>query len=498
MCSQKTPKGEPDSLSRTIGHYASSLVVRQLLGILNAYLKPLLLTPALYGLWNLLNTVLLFADVLHLGARSAMRYRIAQNDARGDETASRDIMGAVFYGTLILYSSAIFALCAGAWFSQTATEQRWGLLALALIIALNWFSDFKIELLKARSRFAPITNSNYISAITGSILNVVLILLFGFHGLLLALILTHGAVLGYLVFNGERFTLARFRLVIFIDLVREGFPIITFALSALLMRTFDRFIISVTLGLEALGYYSIAVMVLGFLMNVPDASREVVEPRLIRELQMRPLEDCVRDYVQRPLMMTAYLMPLVIGPAMLLLPPAVDLLLPNYSRAVLAAQILTAGSLFMALTLVLRGLIIARGMQAKAAAIMLGVVLLNGTSSAALIWFGLGISGVALSSSISFLILFIALWTLLRYRVPGLPRLNWIALFGPLLIVVMITGIFSVVVEWLRWAPWLAALAGLALLMPTMIKIYNHAGQQNGYWRPITWSAIVRKISKSS
>ncbi|MBU1003135.1 MAG: oligosaccharide flippase family protein [Proteobacteria bacterium] len=483
-----------DSLSGTIAHYATSVVAKQALGVLNAYLKPLLLSPAAYGLWNLLNTVLAFIPLTHLGSRSAMRYRIPANEARGDEAANEQVLGAVFYGTLVLTGIAAVGLGAAAVFVQTGLAERLGLLVMAVVMIITWLSEFHVAVFKARSRFTPISTANYISAVTACVLNAVLILAFGLYGLFTALIATNLLVLWYLHSHAPHLSLGRFRWSVFRELVREGFPIITFSLGATLIRTVDRFIISAWLGLEALGYYGIAIMALNFLMRIPDASREVVEPLLMHDLQTRPERDCLRDYVERPLLATAYALPLLLGPAMLLLPAAVELLLPRYAQGVPAAQILTGGCLFLSLAFVLRGILIARNLQVRATGIMLVSVAGNLVLSIGFLTLGLDIAGVALASACSFLLLFGGLWIFVRRHEAELSSPSWAALLAPLALAAAATGAARAVDVLLGVSPLISGPIGCVLFLGVAIPLFNRMGRLSGHWEALTLQNIGKRF----
>jgi O-antigen/teichoic acid export membrane protein len=193
-----------------------------------------------------------------------------------------------------------------------------------------------------------------------------------------------------------------------------------------LFRTSDRFVILFMLGQETVGYYGIAIMVLGFSISIPAISREVVEPRLMESMDRADLARNLELYMTRPLMNTAYLMPFVIGPGILLLPFVIPIILPDYASGVVSAQILLLGGYFLAAGHVLRGVIVALGLQLKATIVAFPVLIVNIILSIMMVSWGYGIEGVALASSVSFLLMFSALfsfvWWQLRFRDHGLTK----------------------------------------------------------------------------
>jgi len=192
-------------------------------------------------------------------------------------------------------------------------------------------------------------------------------------------------------------------------LIKKGFPIVLFNVTALLINTCDRFIIAGFLGNEQLGYYGIAVMCMGVMMNMPGASREVVEPKMMQSFGRDSTEDGISQYFLKPLVNSSYLMPLLIGAAFFLLPLVVPIILPKYVAGVVPSQVLIIGSYALALSYTVRGIIIAKDWQIQASGVMIVALATNILLNIVFIKAGFGIIGVAVASSISFFILLILL-----------------------------------------------------------------------------------------
>ena len=90
--------------------------------------------------------------------------------------------------------------------------------------------------------------------------------------------------------------------------------------TAILINTSDRIIISYFLGTEQLGYYGIADMVLGFIIQIPGTAREVIEPRMMQDIYKCSMKEHLNEYFIKPMFHTAYLMPFLIGGIFLLCP----------------------------------------------------------------------------------------------------------------------------------------------------------------------------------
>ncbi len=91
---------DKDSVLKNIVRYSSSKIFRQILRVLTGFIKPKLLTPELFGLWNILSIIPAYASYIHLGSRSSMRYLIPYHEAKKEEQKNSEIKGSVFYGSL--------------------------------------------------------------------------------------------------------------------------------------------------------------------------------------------------------------------------------------------------------------------------------------------------------------------------------------------------------------------------------------------------------------
>lgn len=419
------------SITRTIIQYANSNFFKQALGVVTAVIRPKLLTPELFGLWSIFKLIPTYASYSHLGARSSMFYRIPNYNAQGQIDKSTQTKINTFYGTLGINLLLALALVVTAllpiWSIEThASPVPMSLLLLAAIVMVNWYFEYSITVHKAEQRFDVVSASNYVRAGSYFIFTLALILGFGLNGALLALLLS--LILTSLFLESRAHLPAlkgQFQFSFFLELIREGFPIVAFNLGILLIRTSDRILVGLILGATQLGYYAVAAMVLGFVMNVPGVSREVIEPKLMQEISSASQKKVLNTYLLKPLLTTAMLMPMCIGPTYILLPVVVDSLLPDYREGIEAAQLLVMGGYFLALSFPLRGIIVAYQWQVQASYIVGLSLSTNIGLNLMLLHTGYGIKGVALASIFSFIILFAGLITCLFFK---LGRATFVAL----------------------------------------------------------------------
>ncbi len=385
-----------------IAKYSSSRIIRQLLSVITTFLQPKLLSPDLFGLWTLLKIIPSYAGYLHFGSRTAMRFLIPQHQERGEYEKVAEIKNTVFTASLVLHLVAGFILILLSLLTGWHTATRVGLACMAFIILLQFFFEFYISNLKAEENFQSISRSNYIFSLASFLFSITLLYFFRIYGLFAAIILTYIVVIYYFYRSYRMEICVRFEKNIFVDLLQQGSPVMLTNLIILLIMTSDRFIVSWMLGQSSLGHYGIAILLLSFLMNVPGAAREVLEPQLMRELRQANRTEMSIKYLIKPMNKMLYFLPLAIGASYLSMPLFIYIFLPRYSEGIKAAQILLFGAYFLALSHPPRNLIIAFSLQKKALSYLPLIFLFNVILSILLIRLGYGIEGVAVSSTVSF------------------------------------------------------------------------------------------------
>jgi O-antigen/teichoic acid export membrane protein len=404
--------------------YASSRYFRQLSGILLAVLRPKLLGPTFYGLWTFFKVVPRYAKFIHLGARAAMRFYLPYYRQRGDNEHADQITNSVFAATGLLHVLAGMGLLLACLVQGMSHEVQFGLVCMAVYLPLEFFNRHILAVLRAEENFARISRYNYIESITVFVLTLPLLYWFRIYGVFLSVVLSRLSIDALMFFeNGLRARL-EFHRKPYVDMVRKGFPIMLADFCIEIIMTSDRLIIAILLSQTELGYYGIAIMVLAILIQLPGTAREIMEPQVMRDMDGRDNADFVDQYLLKPLINTAYLMPFLIGPVCLILPVGIPILLPKYLPGIIPTQIIALGVFFLALAFVPRPLIVANGWQVKIARYLALVLVVNLGLSIGLVELGYGIFGVAVGSSVSFALLFLTLFMFIAKRL-STHNQNW-------------------------------------------------------------------------
>jgi len=389
--------------------YASSRYFRQVSGVLLAVLRPKLLGPTFYGLWTLFKVIPRYSRFIPLGARDALRFYLPYHRERREDDRVQTITNTVFAATGFLHIVVAVVLLMVCLLWGFAKEARFGLLCMALYLPLEFYIRHVNSILRSEAKFGLIARYNYFESIVIFVLTIPLLYWLRIYGVFIAVLGTR-IILALQMFRqgGLRAQLS-FDLKTYIEMVRKGFPIMMSDFCVDLIMTSDRIIIAVLLGQTSLGYYGIAIMLLAILIQLPGTAREIMEPQVMRDMDQRSSESFVDEYLLKPLVNTAYLMPFMIGPVCLMLPAIMPLVLPKFLPGIVPTQVIAVGVYFLALSFVPRPVIVANGWQASVARYLPIVLVVNVGVSVALIKMGYGIFGAALGSSFSFALLFFTL-----------------------------------------------------------------------------------------
>jgi O-antigen/teichoic acid export membrane protein len=407
----KQEKHKP--LASVIVQYSSSRFFQLVLGAVTAFLRPRLLTPEQYGIWTLFELIPRYASYLHLGTRDTMRFFIPFYASRGDYDKTEMIKGSVFTSSLLINLLLSCLLIILSFNKGFTTEVRAGFFVMSLIVILLFFKEYYIALLRAYENFSLIATSTYLNTAALLVLTIPLLYFLKLYGLYITILSAYIIIVVFLRIKYNHGITYKFDFSTLKELFVKGAPIMVSDFSIQLITTSDRFVVSGLMGSTELGYYGIAILVVSFLIQIPGAAREIMEPRLMRIVENTSSEKVVNDYLLKPLINTAYLMPFIIAPVFILTPVIIPWILPRYVNGIVPAQILSIGVYFLALAYVPRAVIVANNLQLKAAAFLPFILVFNIVISVILVKRGLGLPGAAIGSSIAFVVLFLTLFLFL-------------------------------------------------------------------------------------
>ncbi|KWT85012.1 lipopolysaccharide biosynthesis protein [Candidatus Magnetominusculus xianensis] len=490
-------KSNADTLMSNIARYSISHFITKILGAVYGFIKPRMLSPELYGLWNLLNLIPTYTTYIHLGSRSAMQYIIPYNNGRDEAFKNDEIKSTVMLSTFVLNMAVALIIVITALTGKFDITVTAGLLVMVAALMMKWYQEFILSLLKAYQNFRLLTSLNYLMTLLTVSFGIALLFIWGIYGLYMSLLLTCVIVVLYIRKTYPTNISWQYKSSVFVDLVRKGFPIMIFNFSSILLNTFDRILISHFLDMKQVGYYSFSVTVFTFMIQIPGAAREVMEPELMHEVSSQSKEQILDDFLFKPLVTTAWYLPFMIGTLLIMIPVATPFLFPKYINGIVPAQIVILGSYFFSLSVFTRGIIISNNWQVQAVILMVAVLVVSIILNIVGIKAGYGISGVACVSSVSCFLLFSALSTLIAIKY-DIPCRIWLKRMLPLLIPfsVMCAAVFSLRYVFTRAVtnPYIGVALSLFVYLALMTVLIAAAEKKYPHLKALSIMRVLHKV----
>ncbi len=341
---------------RQASWYAAAYTATQLVTMTASVLTRRFLGPVQVGVWALVQVLLSYASYSTLGLANALPREIPFYIGKGDMDKAARIKQTSF--EFVMLMAVIFAagVCGYALINRAriSPELFWGLLFAGALIVLQQLNNVMITLLRCFMKFEFAGTQMFFSAIVNALLVAVLSYRFRLFGFMGAMCLSFLFNVGY-IFHFEKM-LFRFRFQFRLDLrlikslMAYGFPLMLLALCDTFVMTFDRIVISRSLGLEMLGIYSVATMVNGFVFSFPNSVGVVLLPSVSEKFGKTENRHDLINYLEESNYVFCVLMPLLIGMAWFLVPPLINCVLPKFSNGIIALKFLVLSSFFMAIS----------------------------------------------------------------------------------------------------------------------------------------------------
>lgn len=338
---------------KDIFFYSGSNIFSNALNFITGIVVRRLLQPALMGLFNEIMLLFDYAKYSHLGIIDALDkelpYFYGMKNYKKVE-ALKDIGFTICLG---LASFMSFGLFVWSFFMKFSNDKMFinGARIVMLMIFLNLLNALYIVLNRSRNRFSIISKYTIIIAVLDIITKVFLVIKFKLYGLLWASVLTW--MLGLIYFykaSDEKFKLIfNFPFAELSRLFKIGFPIFIMGFVYMTLKNIDRIMIIRLLNRESLGFYTIALMVSVYVIQLPNLIYAVIFPRFYQAYGEKQNIFEIKEIFIKPTMVFAYFFPILIGFIILILPLLIWYILPNYLPGLLPACLLLLGSFFLSI-----------------------------------------------------------------------------------------------------------------------------------------------------
>jgi O-antigen/teichoic acid export membrane protein len=370
----------------------SSLMVRGAIG------------PYLAGVMATLNLILYYASFSHLGVLNAAERDLPVCLGSRDNDRFNRMRDTTFVTSLFL--ALIFAVGLVVWslWSKSHLEAQMfaGILVYAFYVFVWMWSGYYLILLRTSQEFVFLGKIQILIGVLSSVGNVVMVLLFGFSGLLamtLVVIIAQTALLSRRVEYASSLRMDWQELK---GLLLVGVPMLLFGLAVTGIRTVDNILVLRFLGTEALGFYSIALLANTAIFAVSNSLSGVLYPRMLKAYGGNPTIQTLSLYIIRPSILIAVILPFLIGGLFYLMPPAVVGFLPRFSPGISALRIVSVSSFFLALYLMSVNFLVALNKQLRATVFLVVGIAMSTLSGIIFTRYGWGLNGIALAAGIGY------------------------------------------------------------------------------------------------
>ncbi len=461
----------------------SATAVCHALGAVTGVLLRMLLSPTQMGIFSALKLFLSYGNYANLGISKGAAREFNVATGRGDATAARRGLNLAFtVNTLssLLYAAVLVGVGARIATSDGAWANAWGLglAVVGLLAVLTRYVTFHVTILRANQAFVITSRLSILEGVLTLAVCPAAAWCWGLPGLLGGIVLV---VLGSLVFVRRHaaavlrwsWNTAEIR-----RLVGIGSPILLAGAVSSLLRSLDKLMI---LGYFSdrefqLGCYSAALLVTGHLFGLGNMLAMVTGPRLGEKYGHSADRRAVARLAARASELQAAAIALPAALALLVAPPLLAHLLPEYRSGLAPLVWLVPGVVAMTLALPGSQMLVAVGRQRRA---LLAVLL--ATAAAAVgnhlaLRGGFGLMGVAAATATAYAVYFVliaalSLW--IELDAPG--RLRYV---GMLALAVGPTVGSAVLLQ--RWYPDTIAATVAAVVVIWSISVA--VGWRHGGW----------------
>ena len=397
--------------------YSAGNYISQGLGMISGFLLRMFLEPYHMGIWQGLNIIKSYSNYTNLGVSKSAAREIAYSRGKGDVERSESLKNIGFTFSVITVSVVGIGCILFALFKRNTLDIYvfWGLIAMGVIIVAVRMESYIVTILRAKKVFFPESLGKVINAVLyiGLIYLVVKnFKLYGLYAVNTAVILCSIFILIFLSKEHFRFFLKKEELK---HLIKIGIPLVLIGFMFVNLTNIDRIVVIKMLGAEKLGIYSVAIMMGNIIYNVSNMASVVLYPRFQEIYGKNDDKREVYRVMQKIIKLIWFPLIILVLCGVVFLPYLVEILIPKYIAGITSMRILLCGIFFLSLSIFYRNYLVTINKQIISLFICIGVVILNLILNIIFVKIGLSIEGVALATSMSYFIYFVALFTAASY-----------------------------------------------------------------------------------
>lgn len=394
------------SVLSSISYFSISRYGAEFLFFVRGFLLAKILGPENFGLWSMMKTSMIFMQFIRLGTSEAMLREFPYAIGRGQQNYAQrveavvsgfNLLSAVILSLLIMAGILLFKSA-----SAESNQVIWtALLIIFFINQIYWFIHLQLQ---ARQKFVALSKMTFGFALFSTALGVLMAYCFGIYGLLLGLTLSYLAMIFSSGEGNSPLPKPAWDASLVWKLIKIGFPIMLSQALYILLLNVDKLIIWISMQKEDLGIYSIQSYIIIIIVLFPTVVSMVLYPNLMEDLGENRYENNLQNYLTKTTQILAYIVSPLLGVLFVIIHFPIQWLLPQYVSAVVPSQILISSSFFLVISRMSAVILISTNRQTLLIAMTLPAILCGIGVDWALISAGKGIAGVAIGTSISFIL----------------------------------------------------------------------------------------------
>ena len=389
------------SLFKEFSHLTLSTILFHISRVLVELYVARSVGPEVWGIWYILNLLLAYRTVFELGIVNAMNREVPFLNGKGESIRAKDVTNTSFTSLFILtLAVSIFILSVG--FFLEDPDYRSKVFMLSILFVSSQFYYFTQTILKSQIQFKLFSLQQFLFAILFPVLAVPMSSYFALEGFMLAYSFTLFVGTLFIIYAGKIRLKVQLEKKLLVQLIKIGFPIMAVGITYTFLNTIDRWIISGFVGIEALGYYSLAIIVFGVINLLPRIISQQFYPRMIMEWGSEKSIQKLLSWTDKQKMIVGVIIYPIAIIIILLAPYLIRAWMPTYSEGIHAIQIIMIGPLFMPLSSGWGNVMNILNKQIYYLYNIIGAVLVNLALNLLFVHFGMGINGVALGTTIAF------------------------------------------------------------------------------------------------
>lgn len=409
MAETDTPRNmEKEILGKSL-IYSFSLYIRLFVKLLSGIFIAKLLGPSLFGLKNAYDLARQYESNSDLGVFGALN-RLAPY-YRGEKDYDK-VHAAISsaYSVNLCYAvvAAIIAIIVSRYLKYNGYAQVYVdfVFFFGLMIFTGKLHEYLHTKLRIDHNFYELSVNNLIYGLMVSVLGVVFVYFWSFRGLLISLVVTEVACIGHLMLKEKKFPKIKISSGSYGTLLKIGFPMMVLFLLLMLLANADRTLILAMISEEALGYFGIATVATGIIATIPGAIHSVTLTPVMEKLGRTKDILSIRHYLREPMVIMAYLLPVLIALIYFAIHLPIKYYLDQYAPSISVVKVLVIGIYFQSVSSPILSVCLALNKQIHLICLVVPMVVLNFILNYTFIVAGWGIIGVAAGTSITFFITF--------------------------------------------------------------------------------------------